>query len=184
MNSTLATEVTDKPAAKSLMETWGKNERMRHVPPIDWIIQKLHVDLRRRIDLLFSSFAALPPGDSHSSALEAEFRALCRTIDRLAETAKHTRGNAPSDLRQRIEWALSHAVSTLQSLDANLFGRRYPFQTFERSKGEAIYGALLTVIDRVHRLTAMIRGIDRRIDERLLEGLVTLHEPLREQAIA
>jgi hypothetical protein len=185
MNSTLATEVTEKPAARSLLETWGKNERMRHVPPIDWIIQKLDGDLRLRIDLLFKSFAALPPGDTHSSALDAEFRGLCRAIDRIGETAKHTRGiTAPTDLRQRIEWSLSHTLTALQSLDANLFGRRYPFQTFERSKGEALYGALLTVIDRVHRVTAMIRGIDRRIDERLLEGLVTLQEPLREQAIA
>jgi len=30
----------------------------------------------------------------------------------------------------------------------------------------------------------MVRGIDRRIDEKLLEGLVTLQQPLPEKAIA
>ena len=75
-------------------------------------------------------------------------------------------------------------MSSLNSLDANLIGRRYPFQTLERSKAELLYGVLLLVIDHVHRVTALARTIDPNIDEKLLEGLVTLKEPLREQAIA
>jgi hypothetical protein len=185
MDSIVATEVVEKPAVKSQLETWGKNERMRHVPQIDWMIQKLEGDLRRRIDLLFASFSALPPGDSRFSAIEPHWRTLCRSLERLGETARHGRANnAPAELASRIEWARAHAASALQSLDPNLFGRRYPFQNFERSKGEPLYGALLVVIEHVHRLTAMVRGIDPRIDERLLENLVVLHEPLRAEAIA
>lgn len=182
MDSTLATEATEKPATKSLQETWGKNERMRHVPPIGWMIDKLDVDLRRRIEKLGHSIAGRQP----SEAIEAELRALCRAIDRLADAAKFSRvGNqAPAELIARITWAINHAVGCLGSIDANLFGRRYPFQTFERSKGETLYGAFLVVIDRVHRTTQAIRAVDPRIDERLCEGLVALQEPLREQAIA
>ncbi|HMC21056.1 MAG TPA: hypothetical protein VKL19_04365 [Thermoanaerobaculia bacterium] len=182
MNSTLATEPTEKPATPSLLETWGKNERMRHVPPLEWMTEKLDRDLRRRIEKLCASAAASPS----TEPVETELRALGRSIDRLADTAKYTRGSnhAPADIAARIDAAITHAISCLGSLDASLLGRRYPYQTLERSKAEPIYGAFLVVIEHVHRLTKLIRAVDSRIDERLLEGLVTLQEPLREQAIA
>jgi hypothetical protein len=182
MNSTLATEPTEKTAPRSLQETWGKNERMRHVPPIGWMIEKLDVDLRRRLEKLCASIAGRPANE----AMDGELRALSRAVERLADAAKFSRANshAPAELTARLTWSINHAVSSLGSVDANLFGRRYPFQTFERSKGEPLYGALLVVIDHVRRLTALVRDVDRRIDERLLEGLVMLQEPLREHAIA
>ena len=107
-------------------------------------------------------------------------------IDRLADTARFSRANtpAPAEIAARITWSINHALSSLGSLDANLFGRRYPFHTFERSKSEALYGALLVVIDHVRRLTVVTRSIDAGIDERLLEGLVVSQEPLREQKMA
>lgn len=178
MNSTLATEVTEKPAARSLLETWGKNECMRHIPSVEWMIDKVDRDLRRQIETLQASAAGEP--------VETELRALCRAVDRLADTAKYSRGAnpAPADLGARMAWALDHALSCLRSLDGNLFGRRYPFQSFERSKAELTYGALLVVIEHVHRLTTLVRTADPQVDERLLEGLVNLKEPLREQAIA
>ncbi len=180
MNSTLATELTERPETKSLLETWGKNERMRHVPPMDWIVEKLDIDLRQRIEKLYAPFAALNANDPRLSAIEAEFRALFRRIDRLGETAKFTRGNnhAPAEVGARIDWSITRAVSCLNSLDRTLFGRRYPFQTLERSRAEPLYGALLVVIDHVHRLTNMIRAIDPSIDQTLLERVVSLEEPL------
>jgi hypothetical protein len=163
MNSTLATEPTEKPTTHSLLETWGKNERMRHIPTATWIVDKLDHDLRRRINVLASS--------STNEAIESEIKILCKAIDRLADAAKHSRAavQPPGETAARIDFAITHAVSCLNSLDANLFGRRYPFQSFERSKGESIYGALLVVIDRVHRLTEMVRAIDKTVDERLSE---------------
>jgi hypothetical protein len=179
MNSTLATEPTEKVASRPLLETWGKNERMRHIPPLGWIIEKLDIDLRRRIDKLIASIGSPQSGE----AADIELRAVCRSIDRLADAAKFSRAtnHAPTEIGARITWAINHAVSALGSLDANLFGRRYPFQTLERSKGEALYGALLVVIHHVHRLTTLARAADPNVDERLLEGLVVLQEPLREQ---
>jgi len=163
MNSTLATELTDKPTTHSLLETWGKNERMRHIPSVTWIVEKLDHDLRRRINVLASS--------NTNEAIDAEIKALCKAIDRLADASKHARSPAqpPAEMAARIDFAITHAVTSLNALDANLFGRRYPFQSFERSKAEAIYGSLLVVIDRVHRLTQMVRAIDKSVDERLSE---------------
>jgi hypothetical protein len=136
---------------------------MRHIPPVEWIVNKLDRDLRRRINILLS----VPLNE----ATEAEAKTLCRAIDRLADAAKYSRAavQPPQEMAARIDFAITHAVSSLNSLDANLFGRRYPFQTHERSKGELVYGALLVVIDRVHRLTQMVRALDRSIDEKLFE---------------
>jgi hypothetical protein len=166
MNSTLATELPDKAATRSLLETWGKNERMRHVPRIEWIAEKLDRDLRRRIQILS---AASPMNDS----IDAELKSVGRSIDRVADAAKYSRAatQPPAELPARLDFAITHAVSCLNSLDPNLFGRRYPFQTFERSKAESVYSALLVVIDRVHRATEIVRAVDRSVDEKLLEAV-------------
>ena|SRR5438552_9956547 len=186
MTSVLATEAAEKPPARTLLETWGKNERMRHVPPVEWIVRKLDDELRRRIDIATAVFAAMPVDDARHAKMESELRALCRTIDRLADAGRHTRteSNSYSELGARISTAITHAVSNLNSLDPNLFGRRYPFQTFERSRAETVMAALLVVICALSRVAARAREIDPSADERVLGGLVTLQQPLREQPIA
>ncbi|HEX7151845.1 MAG TPA: hypothetical protein VF618_10185 [Thermoanaerobaculia bacterium] len=181
----LATEPTnEQPAEPSpnspWIEVWGQNERMRHIPTTTWMIAKLDGDLRQRIDKLWSPFA----GDAPHGELEQEFRALCRSLARLADVARHSRNNhPPNDLGHRIHWELNHAVSSLQSLDADLIGRRYPMQTHERSKGEPLYAALLTVIGHVQKLLPLVREVDPGIDERLYEGLVHLENPVDDRML-
>ncbi len=181
----LATDAEEAAAGRSSLETWAKNEPMRHVPSAEWMSWKVDQDLRHRIELLYSPYAALPHDDPRRGALENEFRALCRAIDRLSDAARHTRNtHPPHDLGDRIGWALSQAVSSINSLDPHLIGRRFPFHTGERSKAEPLYGALLVVIQHVERILTLVRGVDPRVDERLLEGLVKLETPLRTQPIA
>ena len=181
----VATEPVEPPAARPPLETWGKNERMRHVPSVAWMAWKLDNDLRLRLEKLFAPFAALPTDDPRCAAIETEFRALCRAIDRFAEMVRHSRGaQGPQELSIRVPWSIGQAAGALHVLDENLFGRRYPFHTFERSKGETTYGALLVIIDHVNRVTPLIRAVDPRVDERLYEDLVHLEEPLREAPIA
>ena len=170
----------------AIQETWRQNERMRHIPTISWMIQKLDVDLRTRIDKLYAVYVALPANDPRHAPLEQEFRALCRAIDRVADVARRPRGNPhpPAELGHRISWGVSHAVTNLREADGDTFGRRFPFQTFERSNAEPLWAAMLSVIDHVGRLVPRIREIDPQIDERLYEGLVVLNEPLRREPIA
>ena len=185
MNSMVATEAPEKPATPSLLETWGKNERMRHIPSAEWMTWKLDSDVRRRVDKLLAPFATLAPDDPRYAPAEAELRGLCRAVDRFTDMVRHSRGgHAPQELGNRISWAIGQAVGALHSLDDNLFGRRYPFQTFERSKAESIWGALLAVIDHVNRITPLIRAIDPDIDSKLYENLVRLNEPMRETPMA
>jgi len=185
MNSMVATEPVEKPAARSLLETWGKNERMRHIPSVEWMLWKLDADLRRRIEKLLAPYTALPADDPRHGPAEGELRALCRAVDRFTEAVRHSRGGqGPQELANRISWSIGQAAGALQTLDGTLFGRRYPFQTFERSKGETVYGALLVIIAHVNRVTPLIRAIDPNIDARLYEELVNLQEPMREAAMA
>lgn len=175
------------PLHAAVQEQWQQNERMRHIPNIPWMIEKLDGDLRHRIEKLHAVYAALPAGDPQHGALEQELRALCRAIDRVADVARRHRGNhhhPPNDLGNRLSWSISHAVTTLKEADAETFGRRFPFQTFERSNAEPLWGAVLSVIDHVQRLVPLARAADPNIDERLYEGLVTLREPLRREPMA
>ncbi len=197
---TLATEhgaeqapltTTDAEPHATLLETWSHNERMRHIPALPWIVQKLEGDLRRRFDALWTVYLRVAADDPRHAELEKEFRALCRSIDRVADVARRARNghhqhhqHPPTELGSRITWAIQHAVTNLNALDPETFGRRYPFQTFERSVAEPLWAAMLAVIEHTHRLTEQIRAIDRGIDERMYEGLVVLQTPLDSRPMA
>lgn len=189
--STLATEeptppASGTPARTSLLESHAQNERMRHIPALTDIVRKLDVDLRRRIEKLWLPYSDLPASDPRHPALEAEFRALCRSIDRVGAIARHHRGNPhpPNELGSRIGWTISQTVGSLTAADADTFGKRFPFQTFERSNGEPLWAAMLSVISHVQKLVPMVREIEPDIDEQLYDGLVQLTEPMRRDPIA
>ena len=115
MNSMLATEAPEKPATRSLQETWGKNERMRHIPSAEWMGWKLDVDIRRRVDKLLAPFASLPQDDPRCGPLEAEFRGFCRALERFTDAVRHGRGgHAPQELPNRISWSIGQAVARTQ----------------------------------------------------------------------
>jgi len=172
---------------KSLLENWSSNERMRHVPATAMMLQRLDVELRRRIGLLLAPLATVPADDPRRAGVDAALRALCRGLERLADVARHrqgSNGHTPQDLASKVQWDLENAVSCLRSVDSDLVGRRYPVQTFERSKAEPLFAAFLMTIDALERLTQVVRAIDPRVDERLYETLVTLQQPLDSRPLA
>ena len=159
---------------------------MRHIPALAWIVQKLDVDLRRRIEKLWLPYSDLPANDPRHAALEAEFRALCRAIDRVGAIARHHRGNPhpPNDLGSRVGWTINQTVASLNASDPQTFGKRFPFQTHERSNSEPLWAAMLGVISHVQALVPLVRDIEPDIDEQLNEGLVQLIEPMRRDPMA
>lgn len=177
---------SDSTPQPSLLKTWSQNEVMRHIPSASWMLQKLDGDVRRKIESLWVPYSDLAASDPRHAALEEGFRALTRGLDRMAEVSRRGRsvGHAPNDLGPRVQWSLSQAVAGLVSVDALTFGRRLPFQTFERSNAEPLWAALLTVILRVQQLVSLVREIEPEIDERMFEGFVNLAEPLRRDPIA
>jgi hypothetical protein len=180
MNSMLATE----PAVPASQEVWAENERMRHIPTVDWMVWKVDSDLRRTINKVLDPILTLKTEDPRRARFESELRNLCRALDRLAEVAKHSRHNGQGgDVVHRIEAAMSYAVANLRSLDSSVIGRRFPFHTFERSKAEPLYGALLLTMSVVERLVVLTRDLDPSLDERLLEGTVVLQNPVDDRML-
>src|ERR1043166_4858233 len=153
MTDPLATEGTTSPA-DSTTEQWHSNERMRPLPRVHWMADKLDGDLRNRIETACHAIESVGPDDPRRVAADEIIRSLCRALEHLAAVAKHTRGqlHPPNELSRHIGWSIQHAVASLRSADDDVIGRRFPFHTGERSKGEPLYGALLTVIDATHRL--------------------------------
>lgn len=184
--TTLPEERAHEIAHPHALEQWSQNERMRHVPALATMADKLDHDLRRRIERLWLPYSDLPASDPRHPALEAEFRALCRSLERISLVAVRHRGalHPPNELGTRIGWLVSHAVQCLSSADAETFGRRFPFHTFERSNAEPLWAAMLSTIQHVQKLTDLVREIEPDIDERMYEGLVQLSEPLRREPIA
>lgn len=169
----------------SLLEQWPRNDRMRHIPPLPWIIQKLDHDIRRRVEKLLVPYSDVASNDPRHLGLDIELRALCRSLDRVAFAAGRGRGgHPPNDVAAKVRWALDHAIQNLSGADPETFGRRYPMQTFERSNAEPLWGAMLSVIQHVQNLVALMRDIEPDIDERMYEGLVNLNEPLRREPMA
>jgi hypothetical protein len=192
MTDILATEPAAPPVAapaadaKTLLEAQATNERMRHIPPAGWMADKIEHDLRRRIERACRAIEGLPPHDERRTAADAITRTLCRALERVADVAHHVRGvpHPPAELARHIGWSITQAISSLRTIDDEVFGRRLPFQTLERSRAEPLYGAFLTAIDATHRLIAAAREADANIDVDLCEGLVKLEEPLRREPIA
>ncbi|HEX9162344.1 MAG TPA: hypothetical protein VF980_11605 [Thermoanaerobaculia bacterium] len=174
----------EKRATAPALETWATNELMRHVPPVDWMVRKVEADLRKRIAKLTSVFANLPFADPRHPAVESEFRILCKAIERLSDAARPSRRSAQQgDLPTLIDSLLTQAATNLRSLEQTAFGRRGPFHLFDRSKSEPVYAALLAVIAHTERIVPLVRSIDPTIDERLLEGLVVLSDPVDDRVL-
>jgi hypothetical protein len=186
MNSMVATETTDTAAAaKPPLENHAANEKMRHLPTLEWIIAKLEADVRQRVEILLVVHQMLHHDDARRADLEGPLRSLCRAIERLGDVIRHARANhAPSEVGAHIVWSIEHTAATLRTHDADLFGRRFPFHTGERSKTEALYGALLVVLAALDRAIIVGRAIEPGIDEKLYAHLVKLDPPMRSDAMA
>lgn len=173
-------------AQKPLLESWRANERMRHVPTVQWMVDKVDGDVRRRLEALCAPVEMLFADDPGRVAADAQLRSVCFALERFAEVARHARGGGhpPNELTRQVTWCLNHVVASLRTLDADLIGRRFPFQTFERSKAEPLYAALLVVLQAIEHLVVAVRAIDSDIDSRLYAHLVTLETPLPEEPMA
>lgn len=167
------------------LESHAQNARMRHIPTAEWIAAKLDSDVRRRTGHLLASIANLSSGDANAAQVDHELRLFCRALDLVAAVARHHHGHPhpPADLASHVRWSIDQTIGALQSGD-DAFGRRFPFHTGERSNSEPLWGAFLKVLWHLQRLADLVRGFDPSIDERLLEGLVQLREPLRREPMA
>src|SRR5512140_960242 len=85
------------------LEEFGKTEVMRHVPPVEFLLKKVH-----------GRFS----GDERARGLEAKLRQTCKWLDRIAELARsqHRQVPAESPVRNCLEQSLESAVSALSAI--------------------------------------------------------------------
>lgn len=162
-------------------------ETMRHVPPLEYLIDKLDRDYRERTDKLY--WAVYESGREISQEslrpIEKGFRQLCTALDQLGRGARHGRANgqAPEALRQRLDHYWAGASKALGSLDAKNFNRRAACNVFDRSSGETLFGCLTIVGDQIRRLVPLVASVNPDIYEMLLDKLVVQEHPVNEETL-
>jgi len=158
------------------IERHGETEEMRHVPPLEFLLDRVSGELRFRVDTLLN--AVMQRASSLPTPIEEELRSLIRWLDRLGDVLRHHRTNGhESDLRVRIDRAFQNATQALSSVDRSLFRRRSPFHLFERSRGEQAFAAILAAFRSTDRLTALVGELDPDIRLKLMEKMLPpIHE--------
>lgn len=135
------------------IEQFGTTERMRHIPPVEDLIRRLDLEIRKTIRALFERGSTEKP--AISPEVEARLKRLSRSIDRVVEIARNGKpmSSPPNtDIRGKIESAMANAVGALSALDRVRFTQRTPFHSFDRSRGEMLHSAMLIVIRQTRDL--------------------------------
>lgn len=131
---------------------------MRHVPPLEYIREKVDNELRIKVRILAEG-AFEGEYDRHLlDAVEPQLKAICTALDRITECAAQTRApsHGSSSLAVRLQHAFTTAVDALARLDPAEFRKRPPLNSFTRSRGETIHAYLLMIIGHVRSLTDLI----------------------------
>jgi hypothetical protein len=167
--------------------TVNHREAMRHIPPLEYLVFKIDVDYRRRVEVLIEALAGQHPPTDASSAAEAELTALARSLERLCELIK-PRGNSPhphhiESPAERVRNGMNNATRALLSLPPESFTLRAPENQFEKSQGEHVVGAFLVVTDHVKRVTEAITALAPGVWEALLEPPVRREMPVNDVAL-
>ena len=158
---------------------------MRHVPPVEYLIHKIDVDYRSRIERLLRAFEEVRTclRDEDGDRIAAGFAALARAIERFSELLHGGRIHHPDEIRARIDAAFANATHALLSADPQTFRVRAPENQFERSQGEPVLGAFLVITDHVKRLTDAVAAIAPNVWEELLGGMVVKEHPVNEETL-
>jgi hypothetical protein len=160
-------------------------EVMRHVAPLDVVQRRLETSLERSQRLYRAAFeSGMNPPAEAIARVRAGFGDLCRSLDRLCETARHGRvPGHPEDLRQKLDHAFASARSALAGMDPVNFVRRVHHVEFHRSPGELTCSALGVVGAQIRRLVHLVAVVNPDVYEILLEGLVVAAWPVNEETL-
>ena len=150
------------------LENRLQNEKMRHVPPIEFMLDRIEGDYARRLRILAETIEERQDAPERAEA-ESQTLAACRWMIRAAECATHSKLNAhPSgSLRYVVGEFVRVTVEALHRIDGELFRRRMPFHRFERSEGEAVYLSFTAISFHIQRAVETVSRFDPAIHEKL-----------------
>jgi hypothetical protein len=159
---------------------------MRHIPPVEYLVFKIDVDYRARVQKLLRCFDEVREtiDQQEREVVARHFLAVAHGLERICEVLRPSRSSRPpDDLRARLETAFANAAQALMSADEEALRTRAPDSQFEKSSGEVLLGAFLVLSDRIRLLTESVAGVAPAVWETLLEGTVNLQHPLNEETL-
>lgn len=163
-----------------LMENVLRPE-MRHIPPLDELIQRVDVRVRKIVDTLHAAaFHVDHRADPATLAeIEVQFERVIVWMDRLCEFARHSKRVPQRDgsLISRLHHELDSAVAALKSLDATSFRRSASFHSFDKSSCEAIYATVLALGDITWRIGELIATFDPLVFMKVYDEILGVPPP-------
>lgn len=154
-----------------ILEEPTLTDEMRHVPPRDWIVNKLDYDLREKIEVCWSCAHDTGSIDPDTLArIDERFAALARWLQRIVALSQNKGGSASkeNDLHTRLTHSVYEAVSALSGLDQNSFRRRTPYHQFQLNRAEMIWQALLAALAVQHEIAEDLSAVDSDLAMKLL----------------
>lgn len=159
------------------IEQHGTTEKMRHVPPLEWLLERLRGAWRERLDkLAMATISATtePPPSEEVREAELLLRRICGWLQTLVQQIRGRRPerHSDSDLHVLLLYSMDQCTAALETLDSAAFRCRTPFHEFETSEGEAIYEQILIILALTGRLEEAVARFDPDISFRLMESLL------------
>jgi hypothetical protein len=153
------------------MEDPTTTDPMRHLPSLGGLIRKVDEGFRRRADLYYqSAFGSAHEDRDLEHEIENKLRNFTRSLARFASTAGRSAGPQEQDhLRVALETALNESVAALRSIDETRYGRRQPYNRFERSRWERIFSGYLEANCRLEELLPLVERLDADVRMKLME---------------
>jgi hypothetical protein len=154
---------------------------MRHVPPLDELIGRVDVRLRKIVDTLYSAaFHASHEGTPETmKQIEAQFERVILWMDRLCEFARHSKRQPQRDgaLVARLHHELDSAVAALRSLDPATFRRCASYHSFDKSNAEPIYSTVLALGDITWRIGELVATFDPHVFMKVYDQILDTPPP-------
>jgi len=154
---------------------------MRHVPPLDELIHRVDVRLRKIVDTLHAcAFDGDRSADPEAAReIREQFERVIVWMDRLCEFARHSKRQPLRDgsLIARLHHELDSAVAALRSLDAASFRRSASYHSFDKSNAEAIYSTVLALGDITWRIGELIAPFEPLVFMKVYDEILGVPPP-------
>jgi hypothetical protein len=154
---------------------------MRHVPPLDELIGRVDVRIRKIVDTLYAAaFHETHDGDPETlREIEVQFERVIVWMDRLCDYARHSKRQPQREgsLISRLHHELDSAVAALKSLDAANFRRSASYHTFDKSNSESIYSTVLALGDITWRIGELIATFDPSVFMKVYDQILEVPPP-------
>lgn len=154
---------------------------MRHVPPMDELIERVDVRLRKIVDTLYeAAFHVDHEGDPDTlKEIQVQFERVILWMDRLCEFARHSKRQPQRDgsLISRLHHELDSAVAALKSLDSASFRRSASYHSFDKSNAESIYSTVLALGDITWRIGELISTFDPHVFMKVYDQILQVPPP-------